>query len=117
MSTTANRILLFIIGLASLCLTTTTNHLFAILLRWAAPDFLWVADATIPSLLASLGLYLAIRPHRPFALPAPSTSWPPIIRLSIRYLPSGLVFWFSSHTSGEAGSPAPMGRHRLLGSW
>jgi len=84
-SVPGNRLLLLLIGLLSFCLTTTTNHAAGISLSRAAPGLVWIAETTIPSLVASLLLYLAIA-QRPFALPAPGTEWPPILRLSFRYL-------------------------------
>lgn len=81
-----NRTLLIAAGLLSLCLTTAVNGIAGGWLKRNAPQFALLADATIPSMLASLIFYLAVRPERPFAPPPRSTNWPPIIRLCAIYL-------------------------------
>lgn len=80
--------LVLLIGLCviSLRLTTTINSEAIVLLRQAAPGATWIGYAAIPSCLAALLIYLAIRPQRPLAWAAAGTDWPSVIRLSLLWL-------------------------------
>jgi membrane protease YdiL (CAAX protease family) len=77
---------LLVIGLSSLGMTTFVNRYAGIGLQRFAPDLTWIADATIPSFLVSLLIYLAIHPAHPFGLPAPRTDWRRIARASVFWL-------------------------------
>jgi membrane protease YdiL (CAAX protease family) len=79
-------VLLVVLFLISLRLTTTVNHAAGVLLLALAPNAAWIASAAIPSCLAALLLYVAIRPKRPFALPAAETDWRGIARISAIWL-------------------------------
>jgi hypothetical protein len=79
-------VLLSVVCGASLCLTTVTNRYAGVGLRHVAPGFAWLAQAAVPSLLASLALYVGIRPARPLALPMPATNWRRVIRVSALWL-------------------------------
>src|SRR5262249_31587737 len=92
--------LLCIVCVASLFLTTLANRCAGAGLRRLAQDLAWLADATIPSLAASLLIYVAIRPTRPFALPASDTAWRPILRISAVWL----VLWLAGSILAAMGS-------------
>jgi len=84
-------LLLGVVCVASLCLTTVINRYAGAGLRHVAPSCIWLADATVPSLLGSLALYLGIRPARPLALPRPATDWRRISRVSAVWLTAWLA--------------------------
>ena len=80
-----------------------------------APTLAWTADATLPSSLVCLLLYLAIRPAHAFALPAPGTDWQWIQRVGALWLVawltgSVLVAIAAGRWEAEPSNAAP-GRH------
>ena len=54
--------------------------------RWQELAWRGWRISSVPSLLACLIIYLAVRPVRPFALPSPVASRPVIYRLAIGWL-------------------------------
>ena len=71
------------IGSASLVVTLAVNGLAGRLLPL---PLRWLADACVPSLLASLALYLLVFPARPLAWAVPGTPWRRLLRLSSLWL-------------------------------
>lgn len=80
------RLLLIVVCALSVCFVTTVNRAVGQLLSIS-----WIPDTCIASTLACLGLYLAIRPARPFRLPLQSTNWRRVRRLSVTWLAVWLV--------------------------
>ncbi len=74
---------LIAVGSVSLFVTLAANGLAG---RLLPPDLRWLADACVPSLLASLALYLLVFPARPFAWAAPGTPWRRLLRLASLWL-------------------------------
>lgn len=79
-------LLLIVLVLVSLRVTTSVNHAAGMALLKLAPSAAWIAEAAIPSCIVALLIYAAIRPERPFALPAAGTDWRPIVRISAVWL-------------------------------
>jgi membrane protease YdiL (CAAX protease family) len=93
------RALFLILAISTLGLITTVNRLTGRALQAAAGDRLaWLADLCLPSLLACLIIYLAVRPVRRFALPSPDSSWPVIYRLATGWL----LAWLAASTLAAA---------------
>jgi len=74
------------LGGASLILTTGANRFVGALLRAQASPLAWLAEACIPSCLACLAAWLAIRPSDPFILRARPAEWRPSVRLGCAWL-------------------------------
>jgi len=89
------RSLFVILAFSSLGVVTTINRLSGRALQaLGGANLGWLADLCLPSLLACLVLYLAIRPVRAFALPSPEASRPLIYRLGT----SWLLVWLAAST-------------------
>jgi membrane protease YdiL (CAAX protease family) len=70
------------LGLVSIGLVTTANRSASLL----APRWTWLPDSCVLSFLACCGMYLAIRPERPFARPVPGTDWARVRRITLLWL-------------------------------
>jgi membrane protease YdiL (CAAX protease family) len=89
------RWLFVILAFSTLGLIAAINRLSGRELQALAGAHLgWLADLCVPSLLACLVLYLAVRPVRAFALPSPEASRPRIYRLGT----SWLLAWLAAST-------------------
>jgi membrane protease YdiL (CAAX protease family) len=95
---------LLVIGVSSLGLTTFSNRHAGVALLRMAPKLSWIADATIPSFLVSLVIYLAVRPVRRFGLPVPRTNWRWIVRAS--------TYWLAVWLTASVVVPLTFGRFR-----
>ena len=85
-------ILLFVIvGALSLKLTTTANQVVGGWLFHHIPAAGWLADSVLPSLLASIAIYCAIKPKHLLSLPDQQTSWPAILRVGGSWLVAWLI--------------------------
>lgn len=77
---------LFLVGGASLFVTYVANNALAI----SFPQLPGIGSACIASAAASLFIYIAVKPSRPFAWALPNTPWSRLMRLSMIWL----VSWF-----------------------
>jgi len=103
----------------SLVLTTTVNRLSGAWLVTHAPGWAWLADACVPSTMAALLVYLAIRPQRPFGRPEPGTLWPRLLRLGAVWLGIWIAActvyaWRLGHWPAYAKGPAPVAAFVLI---
>ncbi len=94
--TVRSRSALVTLSLLSLALVTTVNRAASAL----APRWDWLPDSCIVSFLVCLGVYVAIRPARPFGLPLPDTSWRRVGRVSTVWL----AFWLSGSAVAALGA-------------
>jgi hypothetical protein len=92
-----SRLLLVVVCALSFGLVTTVNRAAGQLLSIA-----WIPDACIASTVVCLGLYLAIRPERPFGLPSERTDWRRVRRLGVTWLVAWLATVFLSPPSSVA---------------
>jgi membrane protease YdiL (CAAX protease family) len=83
---------LAVLGLLSVGLVTSANRSTYFLV----PHWTWLPDSCLPSFLACVASYLAIRPARPFARPLPDTDWPRVRRITLLWL----VLWLAGSAIG-----------------
>jgi hypothetical protein len=74
----SSRIALAVLGLLSLVLVASVNRLAG----RSVPAAPWLTDSCAASFLVCLGIYVAIRPARPFAAPVHETDWRAIRRIA-----------------------------------
>lgn len=83
--------LFLVVAILSLKVTTASNYLVGYWLRNRAPGMAWLADAVVPSLIASFAICLAIRPKGILRLPDQHTDWPRLFRVAGLWLCAWLV--------------------------
>ena len=80
--TSVARLLLTIVCVLSIALVTTVNRAAGHLV----PSLPWLPDTCLASSLVCVGIYLAVRPARPFGRPPPHVDWRSIIRIGSIWL-------------------------------
>jgi membrane protease YdiL (CAAX protease family) len=116
------RWVLLMLGIAGLCVQTSSNRAFEHLLRWVQVD--WAGSASHAGFafaLVSVAIYCAVRPVRVYASPVADTPWPRVIRLSVVWmvvwLGGALVYGlFQGGQRAYVGGAAPVIQFLILGA-